>query len=557
MKRLRKWALLLLVGLWTVTAAAQSDYCPTMVEQAMAETNQACQSTRRNQACYGHLAIEAEPHPDASNFRFAQSGDIADLFDVNSLRLSSLDSENNLWGVALLRVQANLPSTMPGQNVTMIVFGDTEIADATGIGPSMSVTTSTSANVNIRSLPESKAVVIGTLTTGDYTRASGRTRDGSWLRVRVPSNRSIGWVYRPLVRSDDDINALSIVNLEQPQYGPMQAFYLRTGIGAPRCAEIPDSGILIQSPEGAGMIHLSINQVNIEMGSTLFFETDDTNSLMVNVVEGAAHVNSLGVTRPVVAGSRVRVPLDTTLAPIDAPTVLEPYDAGRMSALPIQSLERNVSIAPAISEEEARRVTENEVIFNILDVHDMDEAFDYLHNNPGASTSNLVAYVEEDLGYQGSDQRGDNGSANGSSDGTNGSGNSTSDGSGNGDGSSDGGSDGSAGGSIGGNQNGGDDGDDAHGNHNGNGNGNGNSNGNGNGNGNGKSNGNHNGNGNGSGNGSGNGNGNGNAQLSLSIGAGYMDAYSDFASDHDDYDGGNGSIGDEGDISNEGDEGNG
>ena len=58
----------------------------------MAETSRACQATSRNQACYGHLAIEAEPHPDASDFRFSQSGDIADLFEVSSLRLSSLDS---------------------------------------------------------------------------------------------------------------------------------------------------------------------------------------------------------------------------------------------------------------------------------------------------------------------------------------------------------------------------------------------------------------------------------------------------------------------------------
>jgi hypothetical protein len=472
MNPLRKSALLLLVGLWTVTAAAQNDLCPNVVEQAMAETDQACQIISRNQACYGHLSISAEPQPHATDFRFSQIGDIASVHDIRALRLSSMDTNTFSWGVALMRIQANLPNTLPGQNVTMLVFGDTEIADA-ATSPTVGVTPAAGEFVNIRSQPQTDSSIIGSLASGASMMASGRTEDGSWLRVNLPMDNQIGWVYRPLVSSEGDVNALRVVKPDDPMYGPMQAFYLRTGIGRPRCNELPDSGILIQSPEGAGAIQLSINDVSIEMGSTLFFELSDNNELSVSVVEGAAHVNSNGVTRPVVAGSSVHVPLDTDLEPIGVPTLLEPYDAARMSTLPIQSLERDILIAPPITEGQALLVAENEALFNMTDVHLMDETLDVIAST---STSVPVDTVSGGMGNTGSGNANNGGSSHGSG---YGSGNGTSDGS-------------AGGGTIGGGTLG-------------------NRNGNGNGNSNGRSSitGNRNGNGNGNGHGNRNGNGHG------------------------------------------------
>jgi len=36
------------------------------------------------------------------------------------------------WGLSLLKLQANLPNTMPGQNITFVVYGDTSVQNISG-----------------------------------------------------------------------------------------------------------------------------------------------------------------------------------------------------------------------------------------------------------------------------------------------------------------------------------------------------------------------------------------------------------------------------------------
>ena len=43
-----------------------------------------------------------------------------------------MNASTGAWGVALMRIQANLPDTLPGQNVTMLIFGDVQIQNAGG-----------------------------------------------------------------------------------------------------------------------------------------------------------------------------------------------------------------------------------------------------------------------------------------------------------------------------------------------------------------------------------------------------------------------------------------
>ena len=104
---------------------AQDEPCDVLVQEALTRTEAVCSETGRNQVCYGHLAIEAEAQPDVENFIFSQSGDIVDIQDLSSMQLSSMGlDEIETWGVALMRIQANIPDTLPGQNVTMLLFGN-------------------------------------------------------------------------------------------------------------------------------------------------------------------------------------------------------------------------------------------------------------------------------------------------------------------------------------------------------------------------------------------------------------------------------------------------
>lgn len=191
---------------------SQEGTCPDVVRRAIEATDAGCADTGRNQACYGNSQIMLTALEGITDLIFEHVGDIADIADIQDLQLSAFNPDTGDWGVALLRVQANIPDTIPGQNVTMLLLGDVQIQDAR-------------TNVNV---------------SGDF--------------------------------------------------GPMQAFYFRTGVGDAGCAEMPNSGIVVQTPAGVGEIALNINGVDFAFGSTahLFSLPSDTDTPPDNSPFGVA-----------------------------------------------------------------------------------------------------------------------------------------------------------------------------------------------------------------------------------------------------------------------------
>ena len=129
MKRFSLWIglSLLLFGVGLVHSA-QDNTCPAIVQHALSATDNACANTGRNEACYGNFQID--PTLADNTLIFQQAGDRVDLTAIEALRLSPLDTANNIWGVALMSVQADIPDTVPGQNVSFLLFGDVEIQNA-------------------------------------------------------------------------------------------------------------------------------------------------------------------------------------------------------------------------------------------------------------------------------------------------------------------------------------------------------------------------------------------------------------------------------------------
>jgi hypothetical protein len=109
---------------------AQSGACPEIVRIAQQAADQQCINTGRNQACYANVNLNAVPQPGIADFRFTQVGDLADVAAIQSLRLNGMNQETREWGVVVMKLQANLPNSLPGQNVTFLLFGDVEITNA-------------------------------------------------------------------------------------------------------------------------------------------------------------------------------------------------------------------------------------------------------------------------------------------------------------------------------------------------------------------------------------------------------------------------------------------
>lgn len=278
MRFLKKFIVGTLLMMSAVAVAAQSaDICPSIVETALSAADTACDGTGRNEVCYGNIQIEATAREGAADFTFTSLGDMVSVQDVEALALSGYDEENQAWGVAIMRLQANIPDTLPGQNVTFVLFGDVRIADAS-----------------------------------------------------------------------EDVEG---------DFGPMQAFYLQSGIGDSPCKDAPDSGILVQTPEGVATINLKVNGVDVSLGSTAFLtasaphddaaHTQQTGALTVSLLEGSSTITAAGESQTLTGGEKLTVPMTEDLLPAGPPT--EPQPIEELGALPVDLLPETISLDPAAS----------------------------------------------------------------------------------------------------------------------------------------------------------------------------------------------------------------
>jgi len=246
-------------------SSASAATCEMLIDDIVNTLDSVCEATGRNQVCYGNLQIQVQPRldlPADTPFTFEREGDIANIADIESMQLSPLNLEQGVWGLALMQVQADLPETLPGQNVTILFFGD----------------------------------------------------------VQVINNP----VFDPNLRS---------------RYLPMQSFYFRNGIGASTCNETPDHGVLISTPEGAGRIELTINEVVVRVGSTLYIRQRSSDSLLeFNTLDGRAEIEVAGRMQVAEEGMRVTVPVDSLVFPAGPPNPPEPVDRAVIEGLPAAGL---------------------------------------------------------------------------------------------------------------------------------------------------------------------------------------------------------------------------
>lgn len=355
--------LIALLGLVLVPASsistAQDDdaqSCPAITRQALETTKAMCDGTARNEVCYGHIQLEASPQPNVGTFQFDTAGDIASVADMASLRLSAMDTSGSVWGVALMRLEVNLLDQLKRDSVMLLLFGDVEITNRVEAVPSVTfpATVSTDgSNARVRSTPN--GLFISTLADGDTVTATGRAEDGEWIRITLDNDRS-AWVARFLLDAEESFDTLDVVDARSAIYAPMQAFYMESAANDAACPEAPNSGLMIQTPEGMATVTFLINEVDIQLGSTVFFQANAGHELTVSVVEGSASVTADGVMRKATAGSQISVPLGEDGGANGAPSLPRPYDWGSVMALPTAYMDEPVEVAEPISEGDLARL---------------------------------------------------------------------------------------------------------------------------------------------------------------------------------------------------------
>jgi hypothetical protein len=111
--------------------AAENASCQLLIEKAMEASAAYCSQVDSNTACYGNNTLKADLVPGTTD-RFDERGDIVSVDKLERIVASPLKPESDEWGIAVLKVLANLPRSLPGQTVTMVVFGNTTLDNKSG-----------------------------------------------------------------------------------------------------------------------------------------------------------------------------------------------------------------------------------------------------------------------------------------------------------------------------------------------------------------------------------------------------------------------------------------
>jgi LysM repeat protein len=332
MKRAKASIIILLMLACFTEVLGQAYDCPALVNTALQNVERICSDTGRNQVCYGNLALEATFQAGFQSATFREPGDQVDLDHLGTLRSTAADPNSQVWGVALMRVLANVPDTLPGQTVTMILFGGAQVENAVVDDPNAATSDIILQDDTVLlASPSADGQIVGVLLSGDSATVWGKSSDNLWLRIEMhDQDQRLGWI--PVSEVDDPNNL--------PET-PMQAFYLRPNFAGQSCVDAPD-GMLVQTPGEGVKVNLTVNEVRIELGSTAFLSVDSTNELAINVLEGQGQVQAGGFSVDVPGGYRTEVTLDSEGTASSAPGQPEPYDAAALGSLPIVLLPEQV-----------------------------------------------------------------------------------------------------------------------------------------------------------------------------------------------------------------------
>jgi hypothetical protein len=339
-----------------VSAQESEMTCPVLVSQALEATGTACAQVGRNEACYGHTLVTATFQDGTATTQFETSGDLVPLTDLQTLVTQPADPAAGTWGIALLKVAADLPEA-DDMAMTFVLFGDTEIATparSTADLPTCDGANQSGSNVNVRVGPGQGYAAVDVLPSGTAITANGRNTAGDWIRLEQAG--AMGWVYAPLMTLDCPVETLQVIPDAEAVVDAQttQSFILRTNT-ASACDEAPD-GLRIDSPDGQ-RAHIMVNGVQLEFSSSAFLTAQPDNTLNIRGLTGEIVVTAQEKTVTVTPGTQTQVPLTGSEAsgppapPAPVPSAASPvpfvprhppasYDPGDFSNIRVFSMAR-------------------------------------------------------------------------------------------------------------------------------------------------------------------------------------------------------------------------
>ncbi|MBZ0295282.1 MAG: SH3 domain-containing protein [Anaerolineae bacterium] len=346
--RARQWlflCFLLVLGFTPQVVLGQSpttdETCPALVKKALEDVGNNCDALDRNSACYGFNRVDAAFFEAQEEGFFSTPSDRTGLNLVQSIETAPLSSALDLWGIATLNVQANVPGSLPGQAVVFMLMGDVEIENAVepaeAYTPADPIDVTVLAAANMRSGPGTNWNIVGSVPRGEVVPVDGLNAGQDWVRVLY--NDILGWMSRDLVQPEVQGSLSDLPVIDETKRTPMQAFYFRTGVGGLECVESPPSVLVVQGPNNV-RVDITANGADITIGSTIALTLTEDNKMQLFVLSGSATVD--GVVIP--AGFMTQIQLSE-----DGRSPIGPWEGNRpMTAeeinqfLPLQNIPVNL-----------------------------------------------------------------------------------------------------------------------------------------------------------------------------------------------------------------------
>ena len=110
----------------TVVSTTLAQACTFDVNTVLNQISASCGDIGQNEICYGNAFVSAVPASNVQSLQFTNVGDRVELNNVQQLLLLPFDQVTDIWGAALVMVQAQLEGTLPGQLVPIVMFGNVD-----------------------------------------------------------------------------------------------------------------------------------------------------------------------------------------------------------------------------------------------------------------------------------------------------------------------------------------------------------------------------------------------------------------------------------------------
>jgi hypothetical protein len=311
--------------------------CPNIVKQAIDTVSAQCGKTARGKLCYGNSNITTQFQPGANSVQFSAPGDTVDVNMIKQFTLGGMDTTNNVWGVAEMKIKADLPDADPTQAVTMILFGDVQLTDAAAdANAELSRPTPTATAVSNPQATRIAATATGIARLEATATAHALTPTPTGTISAVKATQSAATATK---LAGIEQTATAAVPPKTPAtpltlYSGLQAFYFQSKDTAP-CDQAPHDGILIQSPQDSKQrVTLNIDGATISLGSTVYITAQPGKFMTIYTLEGSAIVTAAGRTQTADTGVALQVPLDANLRAAGVPVSADYFGADPVRALP-------------------------------------------------------------------------------------------------------------------------------------------------------------------------------------------------------------------------------